>query len=110
MAIEYVWMIDEMFAYPKVGRRKNVVFGVTYTLSGADGDIVASVSGSTPIAAADDKFTLYTSLTEAEVVGWAQDALGVAKIAEFEALIAQFIKDQIAPSVASPPIPWQKRN
>jgi hypothetical protein len=106
MAITYTWTIDEMFTYPQMEGKKNVVFGVNYSLMGMYGDYTASVSGSLPLPLLEDDFTPYTNLTEAEVVGWVQDALGADKVAELEVSLYQHINDQITPPVVILPLPW----
>jgi hypothetical protein len=51
-------------------------------------------------------FTPYADLTEAQVIGWVQDAMGEEVVAGYEANVAQQIADQINPPVVTPPLPW----
>jgi len=106
MAITYTWTIDEMFTYPNMDGRENVVFGVNYTLSGTDGSYSSSASGSMPLPSPESEFTTYADLTENEVVGWVQEILGSDKVAELEVGIYHQINDQIKPSVMTLPLPW----
>ena len=51
-------------------------------------------------------FTPYADLTEAQVIGWVQGAMGAEQVAAYEANVAQQIADQINPPVVTPPLPW----
>jgi hypothetical protein len=106
MAITYTWTIDEMFTYPNMDGRENVVFGVSYGLTGTDGAHTATVSGNIPLPLPDGGFTAYADLTEDEVAGWVQDALGAERVAEIEVAIYRQINDQITPPVVMLPLPW----
>jgi hypothetical protein len=47
----------------------------------------------------------YSDLTESEVIGWVQDALGAEKVAEVEAALQAQLDEQRNPSEATG-IPW----
>lgn len=106
MAIVYTWTINEMFTYPQMDGLADVVFGVSYTLSGMDEEYSTLLSGNVPLGAPGSDFTPYPDLTEAEVIGWVQSELGPDQIAAFEAQIVQAISEQKTPTVVINPLPW----
>ena len=107
MAITNTWAVVQMDAYPEYEGETDVVFTVHWTLNGTDGTYAGSVYGSQGITLDPDApFTPYASLTQAQVVGWVQDALGEEQVAAYEANVAQQIADQINPPVVHPALPW----
>jgi hypothetical protein len=98
-----------MDAYPELDGETDVVFTVHWTLNGTDGTYAGSVYGSQDITIDPDApFTPYASLTQAQVVGWVQDALGEEQVASYEANVAQQIANQINPPVVTHPLPWNE--
>jgi hypothetical protein len=109
MAITNTWSVVQMDAYPELDGETDVVFTVHWTLNGTDGTYAGSVYGSVGVTLDPDApFTPYASLTQAQVVGWVQDALGEEQVAAYEANVAQQIADQINPPVVTPPLPWSE--
>ena len=107
MAIINTWNIQQLNCYPELDGEPDVVFTVHWTLNGTDGTYAGSVYGSVGVTLDPDApFTPYASLTEAQVIGWVQDALGEEQVASYEANVAQQIADQIDPPVVTPPLPW----
>jgi hypothetical protein len=107
MPITNTWAVVQMDAYPEYDGETDVVFTVHWTLTGTDGTYVGSVYGSVGVSLDEGAtFTPYEDLTEAQVVGWVQDALGAEQVASYEANVAQQIADQIDPPVVTPPLPW----
>lgn len=103
----YNWIIERLDCYPERDGETDVVFTVHWRLNAQDGEYSASGYGTIGLTydpAAP--FTPYASLTEAQVVGWVQAALGAEQIAQMEAALAQAIAAQINPPVVSPPLPW----
>lgn len=103
----YTWVIERLDCYPERDGQTDVVFTVHWRLNAADGEYGASGYGTIGLTydpAAP--FTPFASLTEAQVVGWVQAALGAEQIAQMEAALAQAIAAQINPPVVSPPLPW----
>lgn len=107
MTTTYTWAVVQMDAYPEVDGETDVVFSVHWTLTGTEAGFVGFVYGSQGVTV-DPKapFTPYDKLTEAQVIGWVQDAMGVEQVAAYEANVAQQINDQIYPPVVTPPLPW----
>lgn len=109
MAITNTWSVVSMDCYPELDGETDVVFTVHWTLNGTDGTYAGSVYGSVGVTLDPDApFTPYASLTQAQVVGWVQDALGEEQVAAYEANVAQQIADQINPPVVTPPLPWSE--
>lgn len=85
------------------------VINCGWRCTGVFADTQASVYSScafTPPADDPGSLTPYDQLTEAQVLGWVWSS-GVDKDAT-EAAVDQQIKNQIAPPVIQPPLPWDK--
>jgi len=109
MAITNTWSVVQMDAYPEYEGETDVVFTVHWQLNGTDGTYNGSVYGSVGVTLDEGaSFTPYASLTQAQVIGWVQDALGEEQVASYEANVAQQIENQINPPVVTPPLPWSE--
>ena len=107
MTITNTWAVVQMDAYPEYEGSEDVVFTVHWTLNGTDGTYNGSVYGSSGVMFTEGStFTPYANLTEAQVIGWVQTAMGEEQVAAYEANVAQQIEDQIDPPVVTPPLPW----
>jgi hypothetical protein len=107
MGISNTWAIVRLECYPELGGNADVVFTAHWTLTATDGTYSTSSYGSAGVTLDPDKpFIAYADLTETEVVGWVQDALGNDAVAELEANVAQQIENQINPPVVILPLPW----
>lgn len=107
MATTYTWSVNQLDAYPEHEGNTDVVFTVHWTMTGEEAGFSGSVYGTVGVTLDPDApFTAYADLTEAQVVGWVQDALGEETVASYEANVAQQIADQINPPVVTPPLPW----
>jgi hypothetical protein len=96
-----------MDAYPEYEGEPDVVFTVHWTLTGTDGIYSGNVYGSVGVSLNEGAtFTPYADLTQAQVIGWVQEALGAEAVIAYEANVAQQIADQIDPPVVTPPLPW----
>ena len=109
MAITNTWSVVSMDAYPELDGETDVVFVVHWTLNGTDGTYNGSVYGTVGVTLDEGAtFTPYASLTQAQVIGWVQGALGEEQVASYEANVAQQIENQINPPVVTPPLPWSE--
>jgi hypothetical protein len=109
MAITNTWAVQQLNAYPELDGQTDVVFSVHWQLNGTDGTYNGSVYGSVGVTLDEGAtFTPYASLTQAQVIGWVQDALGEEQVASYEANVAQQIENQINPPVVTPPLPWSE--
>lgn len=107
MAITNTWTVQQMDCYPEEDGETDVVFTVHWTLTGTDGTYTGSVYGSQAVAVDPDApFTPYADLTETQVIGWVQAAMGAEQVASYEANVAAQIAAQIDPPVVTPPLPW----
>ena len=107
MSITNTWAVIQMDCYPELDGDTDVVFTVHWTLPGTDGDYTGSVYGSQAVALDPTApFTPYDDLTEAQVIGWVQAAMGAEQVAAYEANVATQIANQINPPVVTPPLPW----
>jgi len=96
-----------MDAYPEADGETDVVFNVHWTITGTDGEYTGYVYGSQGVPLDPDApFTPYADLTQEQVIGWVQDAMGAEQAAAYEANVAQQIENQINPPVVTPPLPW----
>jgi hypothetical protein len=109
MTITNTWNVQQMDCYPELDGDTDVVFTVHWQLNGTDGTYNGSVYGSVGVTLDPDApFVPYADLTEAQVVGWVQDALGEEQVTAYEANVAQQIENQINPPVVTPPLPWSE--
>jgi hypothetical protein len=109
MPITYNWGVVQMDAYPEYEGRSDVVFTVHWTLAATDGEHTVGVYGSVGITLDPEATHVpYASLTQAQVIGWVHEALGEEQVAACEASVAQQLKDQIAPPVVTPALPWSE--
>lgn len=107
MAVTYTWSVVQMDAYPEEGGETDVVFNVHWTLAGIDQTYQGYAYGSQGVSVdSTAPFTPYVDLTEAQVIGWVQTAMGAEQVATYEANVAQQIEAQINPPVVTPPLPW----
>ena len=107
MAVVNTWSVAQLDAYPEAEGHSDLVFCVHWRLDGVDGEHAGGVYGSVGLTLDPAApFVPYASLTEAQVIGWVQDALGEEQVAAYEANVAQQIEDQINPPVVSPALPW----
>jgi hypothetical protein len=98
-----------MDAYPEYEGNADVVFTIHWTLNATDGEHVGSVYGSVGLTLDPEAtYVPYADLTEAQVIGWAKDALGEETVTGYEANVAQQIADQINPPVVTPALPWSE--
>lgn len=109
MEITNTWNVKQLDCYPEYEGEPDVVFTVHWILNGTDGAYNGSVYGTVGVTLdSGSAFTPYDQLTEAQVIGWVQAALGEEQVAAYEENVAQQIADQINPPVIVPPLPWSQ--
>ena len=107
MTITNTWGVSQMDAYPQLDGETDVVFNVHWNLLASDGTYQASAYGTQSVSLDPGApFTPYADLTQAQVIGWVQSAMGAEQVASLEANLAQQIADQANPPVVTPPLPW----
>lgn len=84
------------------------VVNVLWTVTGVDGSNTASINGNSMFTVQEGTFTPYAQLTQAQVIGWVQDALGPDGVANMEACVQGQINSMITPPVSpqNTPLPW----
>ena len=97
-----------MSCYPQELDETDVVFSAAWRVNGTDGTYNATVYGSQSLSPYDGKtpFTPYADLTQPQVIGWVQDAMGAEQVAAINANIEQQIESQVNPTVVTPKLPW----
>jgi hypothetical protein len=80
------------------------VVNVLWTVTGVDGSNTASIGGNSQFTVQEGTFTPYTSLTEAQVIGW----ISAEQIASAQACVQGQIDSMITPPVSpqNTPLPW----
>ena len=96
-----------MDCYPRADGQTDVVFVVHWRVNASDGSYTATSYGTVGVTyVAGAPYTPYADLTQAQVVGWVQAALGAEQVASIEIGLANNIKNQVNPPVVSPELPW----
>lgn len=103
----YSWQINALDSYPEADGHTDVVFTVHWTRLGTDGEHTVSVYGTQAVTLdAEAPFTPYADLTQAQVEGWLDSAMGAEQIAAMDASLDQQIENIINPPVVTLPLPW----
>jgi hypothetical protein len=103
----YTWVIEAMDCKPQEDGQTDVVITVHWRLNGTDGTNTATVYGTVGlIYTPGSPFTPYADLTQDQVIGWVQGALGFDQCAELTTNLDQQIANQVNPPVVTPPLPW----
>lgn len=105
MAITYTWIISQLDCRPEQDGLTNVVTTVHWRLRGVEGDYAAEVYGSVGLPGSGQPFTAYESLTQAQVEGWLEAALG-DQVQSYRDNIAAQIAGLANPPIVRPPLPW----
>ena len=101
------WVIEQMNCYPTYESQTDVVFNVHWRVNATDGTYNATSYGTVGVTyVAGSPYTPYADLTQAQVIGWVQTALGAEQVATIEAGLATDISNQVRPPVVSPALPW----
>jgi molecular chaperone DnaK (HSP70) len=107
MANTYTWTVTGMQNYPSYQSQTNVVFSVTYNVTGTDGTNTATITRSQNIPyVAGETFVPYASLTNAIVIGWVQAILGSFAIQSIESQVDGMLARMQLPASETSPLPW----
>ena len=99
------WTIDSMMVTND--NAPNTVTMTNFTISDNQNGLTGQVNYSLNILPADPKdFTPYADVTEAQAIGWTQDAAGAERIASWEAEVQAQIDAQKVVSPQPAPLPW----
>lgn len=105
------WTVQNMTVRPTLGGLDNVVATVSFVVNASVSENGTEYGYSTydtiRIAEPDsENFIPYESLTEDVVIGWIKATLGDSRVLAIEQRLDAAIEDQIAPAIATPPLPW----
>ena len=107
MSITNTWIIEQMNCYPSSKGKTDVVFNVAWRVNATDGTYDATAYGTQGVTyVAGEPYTPYDQLTQTQVAGWVQDAMGQDRVNEILSGLAANIANQANPPVVSPPLPW----
>jgi len=107
MSITTTWVIEQMNCYPTYESQTDVVFNVHWRVNATDATFYATSYGTVGVTyEAGSPYTPYADLTQAQVIGWVQAALGAERVAEIEFNLATQINNQINPPIVTPALPW----
>lgn len=102
-----VWSILQTAVLPQSGEHTNVVQSVKWQVLLSDGVNYVVKSGETVLAPPINGFTPYEALTEAQVVAWVKEALGVDTVTAIETGLQAELTAISSPSIVYPPLPWK---
>ncbi len=103
----YTWVIEQLDCYPQKDGHTDVVFTVHWRLNGTDGTNTATVYGTVGLNYEPGQpYTPYADLTQAQVVGWVQAALGPEQVQALTDNVAAQLAAIANPPVMTPLLPW----
>ena len=109
MAITYTWNCTTVDTYPTKSDQADVIFNVHWGLTGVD-DTEDEIKGrpmgdSYGVVSLDTEdlstFTAFADITEADVIGWVEAALGEDQVASIKTSIDAQIAEKITPTVVT---------
>jgi hypothetical protein len=99
------WTINSMLVTNDIA--PNMVTMTNFTLSDTQDGLTGQVSYSLNLLPADpNNYTPYADVTEAQAIGWTQDAAGPSRIASWEAEVQAQIDAQKVVTPQPAPLPW----
>jgi hypothetical protein len=107
MTTNYQWTIQAMDCVPQEDGLTDVVVTAHWNVSATDGTYTSNVYSTQSFTLSQGgTFTPYADLTQEQVVGWVQAAMGAEGVASLEANLNTQIENQINPPIVTPPLPW----
>ena len=105
MAIAYTWNCKTVDTYPTKSDQADVIFNVHWRLSGVDDTEDLNAGDSYGVVSLDTEdlstFTAFADITEADVIGWVEAALGEEQVASIKTSIDNQIAEKITPTVVT---------
>jgi len=97
----YTWNNKTVDTYPDLDGNADVIFNVHWRLTGEDENgNVGSVYGTQSLDTTDlSSFTAFADITEEQINGWIETAMGEDRVAELKANIDAQIEEKINPTV-----------
>jgi len=102
---DFTWVIEQLETYAERNGRAKVISKLHWRLVGSEGGRTASCYGSSVIAEPGNAFTPFEAVTEAQVIGWLEAALGEDDVAAYRETVSKQLVGSLAPA-ASPSLPW----
>jgi hypothetical protein len=105
----YTWKVVSMSVLPKQGGETDVVVLSTYNVTGTKDETIVSIDGMfQQFTYTGGAFTPYEDLTEEQVIGWIQSALGENGVNSIYACIDGQINSILnpPPTPQPEPLPW----
>ena len=99
----YTWNNKTVDTYPSLEGKTDVIFNVHWRLTGQDEDgNVGSSYGTQSLETSDlSNFTAFADITEEDINGWVETALGEEKVTGLKTSIDAQIAEQINPTVVT---------
>ncbi len=99
----YTWNNKTVDTYPSLEGNTDVIFNVHWRLTGQDEDgNVGSTYGAQSLETSDlSNFTAFADITEEDINGWVETALGEEKVTGLKASIDAQIAEQVNPTVVT---------
>lgn len=109
--MSYKWTVNSMSCHSQAEGQTDVVFliyfGVSKTATVNNEPYLSVANGSVNVTyVAGSTYTPYDQLTQDQVIGWVQSALGETGVADYEARVDVQIDNAINPPVVTLPVPW----
>ena len=105
MAITYTWNCTTVDTYPTKSDQTDVIFNVHWRLTGVDDTEDNNAGDSYGVVPLDTEdlstFTAFADITEADVIGWVEAALGEDQVAALKTSIDAQIAEKITPTVVT---------
>jgi len=107
MAISYEWDCKTCDTYPTKSSKSNVVYNVHWRLKATDGtnkdsdgnNWTAEICGSQSLDTSDlSSFKNWSSLTNSDVQGWVEAAMGSARVTELKTTLDKEIANKVSPT------------
>ena len=99
----YTWNNKTVDTYPTLEGNNDVIFNVHWRLTGEDENgNVGSTYGTQSLETSDlSNFTAFVDITEEDINGWVETALGEERVAELKTSIDAQIAEQVNPTVVT---------
>jgi hypothetical protein len=105
----YTWSILQMSVMPVLDGQTDVVVSANWNILGEDQGYTYNLAGWQNFTLQQGEgFTPYDQLTEAQVIGWVQNAMGENGVASMQASVEGSLNALINPPVQPviEPLPW----
>lgn len=107
--ISFAWEFPALDVAHQSGEFENVVTALHWRFIAVDGDATDNIYGSVALQPPGQPFTDYELLTPQIVQGWAESALGEARVEQMRTSLTQSLLAQAGPASTTTPPPWQSK-